>query len=267
MPRKATTATTRVTATTRKKYDHDFLAQVIARIDFAEPLAIAKKGPPDKVIASLKKEFPIAELSVKQLKEVALSLSGGPRATTREIREWNYHSKSRNKRAVISSECMFVEFTKYTMFEDLSRDFLGIVDALCTAFKDLQVKRLGLRYVDKIKLDEPNPTKWDDYIDTSLLSTLRFVTDPGTLVRAVNVLEQKFDDESRLRFQFGMPNPDYPALIHQKLFVLDTDASCTLLLSREEIRQFLDTFHERCTDCFERSITSKLRKKMLVKHE
>jgi uncharacterized protein (TIGR04255 family) len=162
---------------------------------------------------------------------------------------------------------MFVEVTKYTVFEDLSRGFLAIVDALYSEFKDLQVKRLGLRYIDKIKLDEPNPTKWDDYIDKDLLCSLRFVADPSTLVRAINVLEQKFDDESRLRFQFGMPNPDYPAPIHQKIFVLDTDAYCDLLLSKEEVRQFLDRFHNRCTDSFERLITSKLRKKMGVKHE
>ena len=267
MARKATTTKTKVADIPgRKKYKKDFLSQVIVRIDFAEPLAIPKKGPPEEVVAAIRKQFPIPELRVQQLKELAITLDNQPRETTREIREWNYHSKARDKRAVVTAECMLVEYTKYSLFEVLQEDFLRIVDSLFRAFKELQVKRLGLRYIDKISLDEPNPTDWNKYLDKNLWCSFSLVEDPATIVRGFHVLEQKFDDESRLRFQFGMPNPDYPATIHRKLFVLDSDASCDLLLTRDEIVQFLSIFHRRCVERFERVITKELRRRMGVKN-
>ena len=256
------TTTASVSTSTRKKYWKDFLKQVIVRIDFAEPLAIPKKGPSTKIIAALKKEYPVPQLDVKQIKEVAITLSGQPRETFREIREWNYHSKKRNKRAVITKECMLIEFTKYNSFEVLRNDFFSFVDALYADFKEVQVKRLGLRYIDEIELKEPNPTEWDKYFDKNLLCSLKIVDDPSTLVRSLHIIEQKFDDESRIRFQFGIPNPDYPAPIHRKIFLLDTDVYCSLLLTQEEIKQYIDTFHNRCIDIFERLITDEFRKKM-----
>ena len=256
--------TTRQKLNKPRKYREDYLAQVIVRIDFAAPLPLTKKGPPTAVVAALKKDLPIHELQVKQVKEIAISLGAKVRETTRENREWNYHSKSRNKKAVITTDYMFLEFKKYEGFEVLRTDFLRILDALFAAFNDLQVKRLGLRYVDKIELKEPKPTVWERYIDGNLLSSFKLVTDHRTIVRAFHVLEQKYDDESRIRFQYGMPNPDYPATIHRKLFVLDTDAYCELLIDRDEIEQFLDIFHKRCLNSFERVITEHLRKKMKV---
>jgi uncharacterized protein (TIGR04255 family) len=251
----------------RKKYEKDYLAQVIARIDFAEPLRIPKKGPPRPVVACLKKWFPVPELQVKQLKEVFITLGSEPKETTKEIREWNYHSTSRDKRAVITTTCMLIEYKKYSMFEALREEFLSITDALYARFKDLQVKRLGLRYIDRIELDQPKPTEWSRYLNKNLLSSFKLVPDPTTLIRAFHVVEQKFDDESRLRFQYGMPNPDYPAPIHRKQFVLDTDAYCVLPLTKDEVVQFLDKFHARCVQRFELAITHTLRKQMGPKHD
>jgi len=246
----------------RRKYRKDCLAQVIARIDFASPLPLTKKGPSAGVVTALKKDFPIPELEVKQLKEISVALDANPKQTIREIREWNYHSKSRNKKAVITADCMILEYTKYEGFNVLRSDFLKIVNALFAAFNDLQVRRLGLRYIDKILLKEPKPTVWGHYLDKNLLASFNLVDDRRTIVRVFHVLEQKFDDESRMRFQFGMPNPDYPAAVHRKEFVLDTDAFCDLLLGRDEVENFLDIFHTRCIERFEQLISDPLRKKM-----
>jgi uncharacterized protein (TIGR04255 family) len=246
----------------RRKYRRDFLASVIARIDFAAPLPLAKKGPPAAVVAALKKEFPIAELQVKQIKEVFIPADSSTRETTREVREWNYHSKNREKKVVVTADCMFLESKKYQGFKVLRTDFLNTTNALFDAFKDLEVKRLGLRYINKIVLKEPKPTVWERYLNENLLSSFKLVTARQTLVRVFHVLEQKFDDESRIRFQYGMTNPDYPAVIHRKHFVLDSDAYCELIIGRDEVERFLDIFHDRCKERFEQLITDPLRRQM-----
>lgn len=266
MARKAAVVTKVASTSSSEKYWKTYLTQVIARIDFAEPLPLPKKGPSERIIRALKKEFPLPELKVTQTKEVEIRLTGQPQQTFKETKEWNYHGKKRNKRVVITSDCLIVEYVKYNTFEVLHDDFITAVDALFADFKDLQVRRLGLRYINKIDLNtESNLTEWDKYLNKNLLASLQLVEDPSTLVRALHVLEQKFDDESRLRFQFGMPNPDYPASVHRKVFLLDTDAFRDLLMTQDEIKEHIVTFHDRCNERFEGVITEQLRDKMKAK--
>ena len=59
-----------------------------------------------------------------------------------------------------------------------------------------------------------------------------------------------------------MPNPDYPAPIKQKLFVLDYDAYCNLLLSYSDIEQYITQFHDKIKLSFEQVISDALRKRM-----
>lgn len=245
-----------------RKYRKDFLDQVIARIDFAEPLSLGPKGPSPDVVELLKKQFPVPELQTKYLKQVTLKLKGETEEATREIREWHYFSKSRHKKVVVSEGCMFVEYSKYNTYETLRKDFVGVSNALFEAYEDLQVKRLGLRYIDNIVLDEPSPTAWQEYLRADLLSIFNLLDNQQELTRAFHVLEVLHDDESRLRFQYGIPNPDFPARVKRKQFTLDWDAYCTLLLEKADIGRFLDIFHERARDAFESVITDKLRQVM-----
>jgi len=214
-----------------RKYRKDFLKQVTARIDFAEPLGIPAKGPPD---------------------------------SETEVREWHYYSKSRHKKLVVTDQSMLVEYTKYNTFKTLRDDFLKTSDALFDTFEDLQVKRLGLRYIYHIELDEPKATDWSKYLRPELLSTFKLADDQKTIARAFHVLEIVHDDESRIRFQYGMPNPDFPARIKRKIFTLDCDAYCTLLLDKQDVERFLDIFHTRARKAFEQVITAGLRSKMGV---
>jgi uncharacterized protein (TIGR04255 family) len=56
-----------------------------------------------------------------------------------------------------------------------------------------------------------------------------------------------------------MHNPDYPALIKQKIFVLDYDAYKTGSLSTEEVNHLIPSLHTKISELFEKSIGDKLR--------
>ena len=81
------------------------------------------------------------------------------------------------------------------------------------------------------------------------------------LSRVFEIVEFNYGD-SQLRCQFGMPNPDYPAPIRRKLFVLDLDAYRTGLMDPDEVPDLLDDFHARIKEIFEQSITDGLRRLM-----
>jgi uncharacterized protein (TIGR04255 family) len=115
--------------------------------------------------------------------------------------------------------------------------------------------------VNKVELKETHPTEWGKYLNENLLGIFKLADDAKTIARAFHILDFNYGD-SNLRFQYGMPNADYPAPIRRKSFVLDFDAYCTLVLSQEEIGTYLDRFHDKIKVAFEQVITDDLRKKL-----
>jgi uncharacterized protein (TIGR04255 family) len=251
----------------RQRYKKHFLKQVIARIDFGTPLPIAKLGPPKRVVETLKANFPRAELERVTEQNVTLSPTGSL-VDTKDKPRWVYSSKDRRKKTIVAEDHCVVEYVQgsYASFEVLSSEFLSLVAAMFQSFENLQVNRLGLRYVNSIELDEDNPMDWSKYLSLPLLALPKLATDPTTLSRVFHLVEFNYGD-TNLRFQGGMVNPDYPAPIKRKQFVLDYDAYCQLLLSEQEIQTYLRQFHAKVNAAFEEVITPELRKKMEIVDE
>ncbi len=62
-----------------------------------------------------------------------------------------------------------------------------------------------------------------------------------------------------------MHNPDYPANIVKKIFILDYDAYCEGAQEKNEILKNLDKFHLKIQQLFEYCIQDELRKVMYGK--
>jgi uncharacterized protein (TIGR04255 family) len=62
-----------------------------------------------------------------------------------------------------------------------------------------------------------------------------------------------------LTFKYGMHNPDFPAPIRKKIFVLDYDAYYQGLQEMSDILRNTAEFHDRIEKLFESSISPKLR--------
>jgi len=91
-----------------------------------------------------------------------------------------------------------------------------------------------------------------------------FFPEGDLLTRLMGIAELKYG-EMDLRFQFGMPNADYPAPIRRPLYVLDVDASVSQAHDFSEVVGHMDSAHDRIQAIFERSITGDLRGKMDAK--
>jgi uncharacterized protein (TIGR04255 family) len=243
-----------------RKYKNDFLKKVIVRVDFAKEIDIGPKGPPASFIGSLR-SFPVSGLKVKVEKSVAISAET-TKESTQTFEEWTYRSRSGHKLAVITKRFFYIAYNVYNTYESLRGEFLSALGRVFQEVPDVVIGRLGLRYIDHIELDEPKPTVWDKYLTPQLFASLTLADKPETVSRAFHVLELAYPDETKLRFQYGMPNPDYPAPIKRKLFVLDCDAFCKMIISHDAIPMYLDLFHSRTNAAFEQVITDALRRKM-----
>jgi uncharacterized protein (TIGR04255 family) len=248
----------------RHQYAHNYLSSVVVRVDFFAPLSIPQTGPPNAIYQRIRRRFPTVE-STKQSARV-LRLSGEEaKVGQQEIEEWSYFSRARDKAFKLCASFAALEYFKYRSFEDLADDASLVIDVIFDSFADVQVNRLGLRYINKISLDESNPTDWARYLDEKLLAIFGLADKKSTISRAFQIIEFNYGD-SAMRFQFGMPNPDYPATVRKKEFILDFDAYGTFMLTKQEITRDLELFHTRISAAFEQVITNVLRRKMNSKH-
>lgn len=242
-------------------YKKNFLTAVIARIDFPLPLKQVSKGLPKELLDMIKPIFPIFEPRQTISREMQISNSQLKQRNVEQGMEWHFHGEQKEKTLTIAPNTLFVNYKQYHTYENLKEEFLQVALEFLNHFKGTQVSRLGIRAVNEIKLDEPNPLDWSNYINPLLLNTFSFGEQTDNLSRAFNNLEYSFG-EFNLRFQFGMHNPDYPAKIVKKVFILDLDAYYQGLLERDDLAEYCDGFHEKLQSFFEESITQNLREIM-----
>ena len=241
-------------------YGKNYLTEVIARVDFLSPIEGMQEKLPKEITAEAKRRFPIVEPQMMFSQHVEVRAPAELSTRQTQMKSWNFHGKNRDKTLTINPAAIFVEYIKYSAFEELKQDFSATLTALFETFHEAQPSRLGLRYINNIVLtyDNEDPLSWAGLINGNMLNTFRVAPDPKTLARVMSILEFNFGDFN-LRYQFGMPNPDYPALIKQKFYVLDIDAYYQGLLEPNEVDIRLTKFHDRIQELFEQSITDKLR--------
>ncbi len=245
-------------------YRRNFLGAVIARADFLSPIeALASTLPADLGKAATSR-FPIAEPRKASVQEVAVSAEDLSARRT-EFTEWIFHGKDREKTLCISQNWLWIEVKRYERYEVLRDDFEAALSAFLRANPQTQINRLGLRYVNRVELQEPNPMDWARYLADYTLAILQ-QADPKQIARALHVLELNLGDFN-LRFQYGMPNPDFPAPIKRKLYVLDLDAYARGPQENNRIGSSLDAFHAAIQERFEATITDALREKMNAERE
>jgi uncharacterized protein (TIGR04255 family) len=238
-------------------YEKHYLTEVIARIDFLNLLENIETKLPKELHTAALEHFPIAE--PQKIVHRSIQASQDDLVTRRSsFIQWNFHGKNREKTLAIERGAIFVVYRSYDSYETLRDEFLGFASSFFDVYEDAQVRRLGLRYINNIEIREEDPFSWDDYLNQYMLQILRFYPSATAIARAFHVLEFNFGEFS-LKYQFGMHNPDYPAPIKRKVFVLDLDAYHEGLLEPHDIDDSLDSFHFRIQELFELSITESLR--------
>ncbi len=242
-------------------YRKSFLKEVIAKVDFASPIEKLEKGVPSALVNAIVKQFPIVEPAEVLMQEFALEGNTLANKKNTATKQWNYFSKDRGQQLTLASQSFFLQYRQYTNFEETKDHFVAAIDAIDAAFPGTMASRFGLRYINKIDVQLDDPTSWGGYIDEMLLSGRTFYGDSDVLTRLVSIAELKYGDIG-VRFQFGMPNPDYPAPVKRPLFVLDLDASISQAHNLSETVHYMDEAHQRIQEIFERSITQALREKM-----
>jgi uncharacterized protein (TIGR04255 family) len=244
-------------------YEKSFLKQVISRIDFISPLPGLEKTLPPKLTKVLSDHFPIIEPTETLTHQIEFNLvgAGGVQQRQTPLRIWNFYGKDREKQLSLGSQYVFVSYTQYSTYEHLKKEFSSVVAALDDAFRETRAGRFGLRYINNIEIEGASPIEgWEEYITPVLITPPQFFAGQQ-LTRLLHVAELKCGDLA-LRFQFGLPNPDYPSPIKRPSFILDLDAYLQAAHDLGESLQYMEQAHDCIQRLFEKSITDKLRERM-----
>lgn len=244
-------------------YEKSFLKEVISRIDFISPLPGLEKSLPPKLTKVLSDHFPIIEPTEGLTHSIELNFvgAGGMQQRQTPVRIWNFYGKDREKQLSLASQYVFVSYTRYSTYEDLKEDFSSVVATLDAAFSDTRAGRFGLRYINNIEIEGVPPIEgWGEYVAPVLITPPEFFAGQQ-LTRLLHLAELKCGDLA-LRFNFGLPNPDYPSPIKRPSFILDLDAYIQAAHDLGESLQYMEKAHGCIRDLFEKSITDKLRERM-----
>ena len=242
------------------EYKNNFLTNIIFRLDFPQ-ISDYNRDNLKKFRELIKSYFPILEEPPMKVFEISnLGEDKKIDLKTSDIIKWNFWSKDKKMLASIEQNSLTFEIIGYEKFEKIYELIEFLIDKLETIFSTIISIRIGLRYINQIKLDEEDPLNFKDYIKDNLISQIDFF-ETSLPIRVISSIEISNENQN-LIFKFGIPNSTYPNGIINKEFVLDYDCYTNDSLDKEEILERIKIFKETIVQTFEESIKDKLREKM-----
>lgn len=190
-------------------YKNTPITKVIIRLDFLTNIQELNENLPAEITDVIKQSFPLPEPRNVISKSLQISKDNVIESKV-DSKEWHFHTTERNATLIIKSDSLAIVLNHYISFQKVNEVFLEILNIFFNHYKNINSRRLGLRYINEIKVDEPDIFSWDKYLNQNLLSIFKVTEYPNLIVRAFHNLELVSDD-IMLKFQYGMHNPDYPA--------------------------------------------------------
>ena len=249
-------------------YAKNFITQVILRADFVS--GTVPMVQPEAFLLNAAEDFPVRNRQNRTKSEVHIRKTPqGPARDTHTINfvENNFWSEDKSRRLAVCSEYLFLEERSYEGYAPMREQFLDVLDAAAAQYPSMKIRRLGMRYINEIKLPEQDAGLglgadfWQRYINPLLLGGLRFAANDGALARHMCSTELNYGVD-RATIRYGIFNNDYPKPNRRRQFILDMDAYTMAVLTPDAAPGKLDDYHNAALSVFEAAITDALRSRM-----
>lgn len=173
---------------------------------------------------------------------------------------------------------LLFETTAYTEYATFKETVIGCAKAVVDAGVTLAVLRVGLRYLDEIRVPDPKVTdarQWGEWIDRRLVDHLQLGPDTAPVIRAEGAISYDLGDRKGLNFRFAALQSGAvvvtnnlvrkPFADDEPCFVLDFDGyqdftgSQATLLNTGVVAGSLDAVHGPAGETFQNAITDQAR--------
>lgn len=255
------------------------LVAVEVRHSLCEPL-----GPSglSRINRALANHLPLR--SEVQNLTLAFQAGSSPQAQGGTFPRWS----SRDKRSAVTvrTDALMVETTDYHQYEKVREILELVLNARTASAGEVGVERVGLRYIDEIRVptdDGDSGTTWSEWVHKSLLGPAPEVGGPQDLSAGLKLSQQQGfamflgEDDQALGLRYGpqaghatesTPDLRRPMPPPGPYFLLDIDSfwqpsQIVPRLETDRVLGIADRLHTPVREIFESLISERLRKEVL----
>ncbi|CDO89957.1 hypothetical protein AWC29_00025 [Mycobacterium triplex] len=259
----------------REVFPNAPLALVIAEIKFSDSPRLRQQETLDVVAIALEERFPVSTPQTNVTFTVG-NLGPGVLPQVVQERRTVLMNSAKTESVTITPASFIYETTSYREFDDLCSGVIAVCEALAGANVRPALVRVGLRYVDEVRVPEPitDVRAWGKWIDASVISTLAIGPDGVPARNAQGLVTFDLSYGKGLTFQYQALD-QHPIVQPQLLtrqnfdagpfFVLDFDGfrdfngEDVVRLDANEVTTVLNEVHGPVGAAFQRAITEDAR--------
>lgn len=255
----------------REVFPNAPLALVTSEIRFTDSPRLRQQATLDAVAIALEGRFPLNSPNV-MINVRNLAAGGVPQAEQRIV----LTNTAKTESVTIASSSFMYETTAYREFDDFRETVTLVCEALTGADVRPALVRVGLRYIDEIRVPEPitDVRAWGKWIDSSVIGPVTIGPNDVAVRNAQGLVTFDLGDGKGLNFQHAALNQG-PVVQSQFLnrqqfepgpfFLLDVDGyrdfskQDVVLLEPNDVTSVLTDVHDPAGAAFQRAITDDAR--------
>ena len=237
-------------------YRQNYLTQVIIRVDY-DALPALQSQEPTELSNRVKARFPI--VTGTPVAKIVVNFSPAGSGVQQQLvgKQWEHRKEAGGTKALFfTPDHLSLEYGRgdYDHFPPFRAEFDEAFNALVQLYPDVRITRIGLRYINQIRLEQGNPLDWETYLAAGLVTSVKAgISNGATLVKSMHQLHVRRDNLNLL-FHYGISNPEYPAAVSRREFVLDLDCHKMEVVPPNEVTTTITALNEMCESTFEASI-------------
>lgn len=247
-------------------YKKNFLTKTILRFDFGVVPSL-KGTEKSEFSAHIEDIYPL----VTSKPTTTISVNFGPKgsAIQEEVTAmlWEHRKVQDGTRVVfLTADFLAIEYgpNDYDHFPLFRAEAERVFGAFQAVYQPAHINRVGLRYINEVTQPQGNPLDWAGLIKPDLITSAKACfPESAKMVRSVHQLQMQRGDLT-MRFAYGISNPDFPAALSRRHFLLDYDCFRQEAMPSNEVLGTLDRLNTLCESMFEISIDDGLRQQMEV---
>ena len=262
----------------REIYPNAPLEFVVCELKY--PLAPALGD--DTLLPGLHRVFrdwlPLVEAGV----ETTLVIGAGPGMPPAATRQFRFMNRERTLSVLVTPTVVSVESTDYSRYEELRASVARAIDALHqTDARIVGITRIGLRYIDEVRVAAQTEVTWADYIDEKLSAPLSLTLGGHPPALTQGTAQFDLGDARHVVMRYGARNGQAVgnaplrrrrADQHGAFFLIDIDSywasdDPAVEFDADAALEVCDNLHGPIRELFEASITNRLRDDVLRRVE